>query len=251
MKAMILAAGAGTRLKPMTDKMPKALVPVGGVPMLEQIILKIKTAGFTHLVINIHHLGEQIIDFLASKNNFGLNIDISDERDYLLDTGGGIKWAGRFLDGDEPFLVHNVDIFSDVDLREMYRSHISSKALATLLVSPRQNARQLLFNNEELLCGWRNRATGEIKSSFPNFDPSKHLEYAFGGVHMISSEIFRLMEEWTGKFSVINFYLSVCPLQPVRFYTEEEIMLIDAGKPEGLDKAERWVSQQKNLFREI
>ena len=241
MKAMILAAGVGARLKPMTDNMPKALVPVGGAPMLEHIILKVKAAGFTHLVINIHHFGEQIIDFLASQNNFGLTIDISDERDYLLDTGGGIKYAGRFLDGNEPFLVHNVDIFSDVDLGKIYRTHIGSNALATLLVSSRRTARKLLFNKEERLCGWRNRKTGEIKSPFSNFDPSKHMEYTFGGIHVISPDIFRLMEEWTCKFSVINFYLSICPFHPVRLYTEEEIMLTDAGTTQGIAEAEAYL----------
>jgi NDP-sugar pyrophosphorylase family protein len=241
MKAMIFAAAAGTRLKAMTEEMPKALVPVGGIPMLEHILLKIKAAGFTDIVINIHHLGEQIIDFLASKNNFGLTIAISDERDYLLDTGGGIKQASRFLDGDEAFLVHNVDIFSDVDLEALYRSHVRSNALATLLVSPRRSARQLLFNHEEQLCGWRNRETGEVKSQFPNFDPSKHIEYAFGGVHMISPELFRLMEEWTGKFSIINFYLSVCPYHPILMYTEDTMRLIDAGTIQGLKEAEQFL----------
>ena len=240
MKAMIFAAGTGTRLKPITDEIPKALVPVGGLPMLEHIILKVKAAGFMHIVINIHHFGEQIIDFLSSRSNFGLTIDISDERGYLLDTGGGIKQASRFLDGDEAFLVHNADIFSDVDLRAMYQSHVSSNSLATLLVSRRPSARQLLFNKEEWLCGWRNRQTGEVKSALPKFDPSQHIEYAFGGVHVISPDIFRLMEEWTGKFSIINFYLSICSFHPIRFYTEETIRLIDAGTTQGIEEAEQW-----------
>jgi len=242
MKAMILAAGAGTRLKPITDNIPKALVPVGGVPMIEHIILKIKAAGFTHLVINIHHFGEQIIDFVTSKNNFGLAVYFSDERDYLLDTGGGIKKAIRFLEGNEPFLVHNVDIFSNVDLRAMYRSHANSNALATLLVFSRQGGRQLLFNKEERLCGWRNYETGEVKSAFPNFDPSNYAAYAFGGVHVFSPEVFAHIEEWTGKFSIINFYLSICPFKSIRLYTEEKIRLIDAGKPEGLKEVEQWIT---------
>lgn len=251
MKAMIFAAGFGTRLKPVTDKIPKALVPVGGVPMLEHIILKIKAAGFTHIIINIHHLGEQILDFLASKNNFGLTIDVSDERDYLLDTGGGIKHASCFLEGNEPFLVHNVDIFSDVDLEAMNRSHVGSNALATLFVSHRRSARQLVFNKEEQLCGWRNRETGEVKSSYPNFDPSNHLEYAFGGIHVISPEIFRLMDEWTGKFSIINFYLSVCPFHPVCLYMEEETRLTDAGTTQGLEEAGQWLlcNEHANLHQ--
>ena len=246
MKAMILAAGAGKRLKPITDKMPKALAPVGGIPMLEHIILKIKAAGYTYIIVNIHHFGEQIIDFLASRNNFGLTVDISDERDYLLDTGGAIKYATRLLDGNEPFLVHNVDIFSNVDLKAMYHSHICSNALATLLVSSRRSARQLLFNKEERLCGWRNRETGEVKSSFPDFDPSKYMEYAFGGVHIISPKIFCHIEEWTGKFSIINFYLSICPFHPVRFYTENALQLVDVGKMEGLEEAERLLMNREN-----
>ena len=241
MKAMILAAGAGTRLKPMTDTMPKALVPVGGVPMLEHIILKVKKAGFTHIVINIHHFGKQIIDFLSSKNNFGLTVDFSDERDNLLDTGGGIKHASRFLSGDEPFLVHNTDMFTNVDLSAMYCSHIKSNALATLAVSPHWNPRQLLFNKEEQLCGWQNLQTGTVKTHIPNFDPSKYREYAFGGIHVISPQIFQLMEIWPDKFSIITFYLSICAQNPVRLYTEDNIRLIDAGKPTGITEAEQWL----------
>ena len=239
---MILAAGTGTRLKPLTDDIPKALVPVKGVPMLEHVIMKLKTAGFTNIIINIHHFGKQIIDFLAVRDNFGIDIKISDERDYLLDTGGGIKHANCYLNGDESFLVHNVDIFTDVDLKKMFLTHVSSKALATLLVSRRQTSRQLLFNKEQLLCGWRNRETGEVKSFIPQFDPSDYSEYAFGGIHVISPGIFHLMEDCTGKFSIINFYLSVCAKKPVGLYTENNIRLIDTGKPKGLEEAEMWLS---------
>jgi len=242
---MILAAGKGTRLKPLTDEKPKALIPVGGTPMLEHVILRIKEAGFTHIVINIHHFGEQIIDFLKANNNFGVVIDISDERGYLLDTGGGIKQASRFLTGNEPFLVHNVDIFSDVDLKAMYRSHINSKAPATLLVDNRSGSRKLLFGKDEQLHGWRNRETGEIKSFVPNFDPSKYMEYTFGGVHVISPEIIQLMDEWTGKFSVIDFYLSICLKKSIRLYTENELCMIDIGKMKGLEEATQLIKHRK------
>ena len=245
MNAMILAAGKGTRLKPLTDEKPKALIPVGGTPMLEHVILRIKEAGFTHIVINIHHFGEQIIDFLKANNNFGVVIDISDERGYLLDTGGGIKQASRFLTGNEPFLVHNVDIFSDVDLKAMYRSHINSKAPATLLVDNRSGSRKLLFGKDEQLHGWRNRETGEIKSFVPNFDPSKYMEYTFGGVHVISPEIIQLMDEWTGKFSVIDFYLSICLKKSIRLYTENELCMIDIGKMKGLEEATQLIKHRK------
>ena len=166
MKAMIFAAGLGTRLKPLTDNKPKALVEVGGKTMLELVILKLKEAGFNEIVINIHHFGQQIIDYLKANNNFGLTIHISDERDYLLDTGGGIKKATPFLMGNEPFLVHNVDIFSNVDLRQLYENHLKSGATATLLVSQRKTARYLLFNKENKLCGWHNNETGEVKSFY-------------------------------------------------------------------------------------
>ena len=147
MKAMIFAAGLGSRLKPLTDTMPKALVPVAGCPMLEHVILKLKASGFTEIVINIHHFGEQIIDFLKTNNDFGLTIHISDERDRLLDTGGGIRKARLFFENSgEPFLVHNVDILSDMNLKELYDSHMQSGSVATLLASRRTTSRYLLFD---------------------------------------------------------------------------------------------------------
>ncbi|WP_075556319.1 MULTISPECIES: nucleotidyltransferase family protein [Parabacteroides] len=241
MKAMIFAAGMGTRLKPMTDNTPKALIPINGRPMLEHVILKLKDAGFHQIVINIHHLGDQIIDFLAANNNFGIQIHISDERGYLLDTGGGIKNAAKFLQGNEPFLVHNVDIMSNVDLKKLYNCHLETKPLATLLVSKRNTSRYLLFNNENRLCGWRNHETGEVKSYYPDFDPKLYNEYAFSGVHVLSPQIFDWMEEWTGKFPIINFYLSICAKANIHAYAAENLRLLDIGKPEALAKAEEWV----------
>lgn len=243
MKAMIFAAGTGTRLKPLTDTMPKALIPVGGKPMLEHIIVKLKNAGFDHLVINIHHFGEQILDFLAANNNFGLQIDISDERNYLLDTGGGVKKAIPFLEGNEPFLIHNVDILSNVDLKKLYDTHKESNPLATLLVSERRTSRYLLFNKENKLCGWRNHDTGEVKSFFPYFDPDQYSEYAFGGIHILSPKILDFMEEWTGKFSIINFYLSICAKTNINAYPVENLQLLDIGKPEALKQAEGWFAK--------
>ncbi len=241
MKAMIFAAGLGTRLKPLTDNKPKALVEVGGKTMLELVILKLKEAGFNEIVINIHHFGQQIIDYLKANNNFGLTIHISDERDYLLDTGGGIKKATQFLMGNEPFLVHNVDIFSNVDLRQLYENHLKSGATATLLVSQRKTARHLLFNKENKLCGWHNNETGEVKSFYPYFDPKQYQEYAFGGIHVISPKLLDIMDEWTGKFPIINFYLSICARTDIRAYPQEGLKLIDIGKPETLAQADEWL----------
>jgi NDP-sugar pyrophosphorylase family protein len=244
MKAMILAAGLGSRLKPITDNMPKALVPVGGRPMLEHAILRLKASGFSHIVINIHHFGQQIADFLAAHNDFGLKIDISDENDYLFDTGGGIKRAASFLDGTEPFLVYNVDIFSNINLKTFYNTHNASDTLATLMVSRRPSSRQLLFDKDFRLCGWRNRDTGSVKSYYPGFDPSKYLEYAFGGIHVISPSIFRLMEEWTGKFSIIDFYLSVAPRMLIcACLMDNDIEIIDAGSHETLKDTEKWLKK--------
>jgi NDP-sugar pyrophosphorylase family protein len=241
MKAMILAAGMGARLKPLTDTTPKALIPVGGKPMIEHLILKLKSAGFDQIIINIHHLGDQIIDFLNQNNNFGIDIKISDERDYLLDTGGALKRAQTILGDDDPFLVHNVDILSNVDLRKLYESHIETNSLATLLVSKRETSRYLLFNKENQLCGWHNKETGEIKSHFPNFDPEMYDQYAFGGIHVLSPKIFEWMDEWTGKFSIINFYLSIAAKTDIHAYPMEQLQLLDIGKPNALDSAAEYL----------
>ena len=163
MKAMIFAAGLGTRLKPLTDHTPKALVPVNGRPMLEHVILKLKAAGCTEAVVNVHHFGQQIIDFLHAIQNFGITIHISDERNEFLDTGGVIKKASSFFSGTAPFLVHNVDILSDVDLKALYDFHLQSGNDATLLVSPRETSRYLLFDTNIRLCGWLNKLTGQTK----------------------------------------------------------------------------------------
>ena len=203
MKAMIFAAGLGTRLKPLTDSTPKALLPINGKPMLEHVILKLKDAGFHQIAINVHHLGDQIINFLAANNNFGIQIHISDERDYLLDTGGGIKHATAFLQGNEPFLIHNVDILSDIDLRALYNHHIETNPLATYW-SANATLPLSLFNKENKLCGWRNRETGEVKSFYPDFDPNQYNEYAFSGIHVLSPKIFTGWKNGPASFRSIN-----------------------------------------------
>ena len=243
MKALIFAAGLGSRLKPLTDTTPKALIPVGRKPMLEHVILKLKASGFNELVINIHHHGQQIIDYLQSKDNFGLTIHISDERDYLLDTGGGIKHARKFLDGNEPFLVHNADILSNVDLNQLYKHHLESTAITTLLVSQRESSRCLLFDKENRMHGWQNRETGEVKSPSPDFSPSMYNGYAFSGIHVISPEIFKWMDTWTGKFSIINFYLAICAKVNIQAYLSDNLQLLDIGKPEALVQAEEWLKR--------
>lgn len=243
MKAMIFAAGLGTRLKPLTDHTPKALVCVAGRPMLEHVILKLKTSGFTEVVVNIHHFGQQIIDFLEANQHFGLTIHISDERGQLLDTGGGIKKASVFFQGDEPFLVHNVDILSNTDLRALYLHHQAEKNDATLLVSNRTTSRYLLFDENNRLQGWLNKKTGETRPENLNDTAGKYAEYAFSGIHVLSPSIFRYMDaRWTGKFSIIDFYLANCRQATLKGYIDNHLRLTDIGKPETLAQAEIFIN---------
>ena len=238
---MIFAAGLGTRLKPLTDHMPKALVPVAGKPMLEHVIEKLKAAGFDEIVINVHHFANQIIDFLKEKNNFGITIHISDETDFLLDTGGGIKKAAPYF--DEPFLIHNVDILSNTDLKALYNYHLQSGNDATLLVSPRQTTRYLLFNSDRRLCGWINKNTLQTKPEGFIYQPNVQKEYAFSGIHIISPGLFKYMDEkWNGKFSIMDFYLQLCQEALIGGYAKEDLQLIDIGKPETLAKAEEYIN---------
>jgi len=242
MKAMIFAAGLGTRLKPLTDHMPKALVPVAGKPMLEHVIMKLKSFGFDDIVINVHHFANQIIDFLKANGNFGITIHISDETDCLLDTGGGIKKASYYF--DEPFLVHNADILSNVDLTAMYEHHRNSENDATLLVSPRKTVRYLLFNKKNRLQGWINKDTLQTKPEGFKYQPDTQLEYAFGGIHIISPTLFNYMGDgWTGKFSIMDFYLQTCHEARLGGYIKEDLHLIDIGKPDTLAKAEDFIRQ--------
>ena len=242
MKAMIFAAGLGTRLKPYTDHMPKALVPVAGKPMLEHVILKLKSAGVDGIVINVHHFANQIIDFLKEKDNFGIQIWISDETEKLLETGGGIKKAAPYF--DEPFLVHNADILSNVDLKAMYEYHLTSGNDATLLVSPRKTVRYLLFDETNRLCGWVNKDTLQTKPEGFIYQPEIQKEYAFGGIHIISPTLFKYMgDEWTGEFSIMDFYLQTCQKAQLGGYIKDDLQLIDIGKPETLAKAEDFIRQ--------
>ncbi len=238
---MIFAAGMGTRLRPLTDHMPKALVPIAGKPMLERVIIRLKEAGFDEITVNIHHFGEQIIEFLRANDNFGITIHISDERGELLDTGGGIKKARPFLDGNEPFLIHNADILSDLDLAAFYRHHLSGNADATLLTNHRKTARYLLMNKEHRLCGWTNLSTGEVLPQNLDYPSEEYTLEAFGCVHVLSPSIFGYMkEQWTGKFSIIPFYVDICQKAQIQGYPLDSENWFDIGKPETLAKAEAY-----------
>lgn len=247
MKAMIFAAGLGTRLKPLTNHTPKALIQVGGIPMLQHVILKLKEAGFTELVVNIHHLGEQITDFLQANGNYGISIHISDERNKLLDTGGGIKKAESFFNGNEPFLVHNVDILSNVNLTSFYNFHSNTSNDVSLLVSKRDTNRYLLFNSNNHLCGWINTMTGETKPQNFIYDKEKYHPYAFSGIQMVSPSIFRTMNDYPyNRFSITDFYLQHCKDLQIGCYVPADFRMIDIGKPETLACANQFLNEMES-----
>ena len=251
MKAMIFAAGLGTRLRPLTDHQPKALVPIAGKSMLERTILKLKEAGFNDITINIHHFGEQILEYLKNNHNFGVTIHISDERKTLLDTGGGVLHARSFLDGNKPILIHNVDILSDIDLNALYQYHINNQAEATLAISDRQTSRYLIFDKQNRLNGWINKTTGEIKPNGFKYDEDQYHPMAFAGIHVISPSLFEHMRQkgWQGKFSIISFYLSVCAEKPLFGWPIANVTWFDIGKPDSLTQAESYLLQKENVTK--
>jgi len=241
-QCMIFAAGLGTRLKPLTDTMPKALVPVNGKPLLEYVLRKLKAAGFTKAVINVYHFAEQIINFV-NQNDFGMEVSISDEREMLLDTGGGVKKAQTLLNTEQPFLIHNVDILSDLDLNQFYAAHTPDR-LATILVSNRKSNRYFLFDDNNRLVGWRNVQTGEIKTPYAHLDVAKCKHLAFAGIHTISPDIFKLMTDWEGKFSIIDFYISMADRHLIYGHEPSDIQIIDVGKLDALHEAEKFVKNK-------
>ena len=240
-QAMVFAAGLGTRLKPLTDTMPKALVPVGGRPLLEHVIQKLKGAGFERIVVNVHHFGQQIIDFLAAQNNYGLDICISDERAELLDTGGGIKKARAFFEPDSPVLIHNVDILSNADLNSVLATADTLKT-AALAISRRESksGRYLLFDADRRLVGWTNTKSGEVRSPYEDALQRASLQVPFAGIHAFHPALFPLMDTWPDRFSIIDFYLSVCQDHFISGHLAA-FDLIDVGKLDSLAAAESFL----------
>ncbi len=246
MKAMIFAAGLGTRLRPLTDYTPKALVKLGGIPMIERVILKLKDAGVSEMVVNVHHFASQVTDFLEMNGNFGIMIHISDESDKLLDTGGGILQARRWLDGSEPFIVHNADIYTDFDISAMAAVHSESGADVTLLVAHRDTSRYLLFDSGLRMKGWKNVRTGEVRSPFGALPGSGLRPLAFGGVHIVNPAIFPLLEKYAAdddKFSITPFYTDSCSQLDIRGYIPAgSYNWVDIGRIESLKAAESIVA---------
>ncbi len=234
MKALIFAAGKGTRLQPFTNSHPKALAEVNGIPLLERNIKYLQSFGINDFVINIHHFGEQIVDFLKLKNNFGANIEISDERNELLETGGGLIFAKDFLSSEEDFLIMNADILTDINISDFVKSHLESQNFVTLAVSDRKSSRKLFFDDHMILKGWKNVGTGETRMASTNVG---FKELAFSGIHCVNSAIFNKIKR-TGKFSIMEEYLDMMMTERIVGY-EHHANLIDVGKPESITEAEK------------
>ena len=275
---MIFAAGLGTRLKPLTDTMPKALVRVGGEPLIKRVIMNLAAAGVDRIVVNVHHFAGQIIDYLKDNDNFGLDIRISDETARLLETGGGIKKAAPLFDPADPILIHNVDILSNVDLREFYQiasqsekgkvkseesecgsekgkvenedgrgkneeSNCCDAVDAVLLVSWRKTKRYLLFNDDMKLVGWTNIETGEVRSPYPELNPKECRMYAFAGIHALSPRLLKMMDEFPDRFGIIDFYLKTCATHNIKGYVKDDLKLMDIGKLDTLAQAEEFLEE--------
>jgi GTP:adenosylcobinamide-phosphate guanylyltransferase len=246
MEAMVFAAGLGTRLRPLTDTMPKALVPVKGTPMLGRVIRKLKEEGYRRIVVNVHHFPEQIRAYLKEENDFGIDIAVSDESDLLRDTGGGLAHAAPLLLPAEasalaqPVLVHNVDILSDCSLGALREAHLAHPDHdATLLVSERQTQRYLLFDAHDRLCGWVHKGTGQTKPEGFVYEEGKYREYAFSGIQMVSPQLLRQLPE--GKYSIVDYYLQHCTQLRIYAHAVEGLRLLDIGKPETLQQAEQFL----------
>ena len=232
MKGMLLAAGLGTRLKPFTEKHPKALFPVNGKSLLQRNIEYLQSFGVKDVIVNVHHFSDQIIEEVKHNNGWGSKIFISDETNDVLETGGGLKKAAHFFkDNVEPFVLMNADILTDLDLNKMKEQHIKHAPLATLAVTDRSTSRYLLYNGNNILCGWLNEKTGEQKGK-------QGIKKAFSGVHIISPDIFSLIKE-EGKFSMIDLYLRLANDHTILAFDHSETKFIDVGKMDSVADAEK------------
>lgn len=251
---MIFAAGLGTRLKPLTDTLPKALVPLAGKTLLQWQIEKLKAAGIRDIVVNIHHFPDMIINYLKDNDNFGCNIQVSDERDMLLETGGGLRKAKELLASSpnspiasSPILICNVDILSNIDIPTLLQAY-NPNEMGVVVVSPRDTQRYLLFNEENRLCGWTNIATGEVRGPISNtqYPISNTQKLAFSGMQVLNPRIFDCMDEVVKqkgeKFSLIDLYLSIAEKEILRAYIPENYRMMDVGKINQLSEAESFAS---------
>lgn len=237
MKAMIFSAGLGTRFKPWTDNHPKALAMVNGKSLLQRNIEYLQQYGIKDIVVNVHHFADQVIEAIMKNKGWGSSVTISDERDELLDTGGGLLKAKEFFTPGEKFISCNADILTDLDINKLVKFHDQENALISFGVTNRKTSRYLLFNDKNQLTGWRNIETGEEKISVPNSNP---IEKAYSCVVVFNYEVFRLMEEknFSGKFSLIDVYLSLASGNRILGFDHSGDRLVDVGKPDSISIAE-------------
>ncbi|MBS1729284.1 MAG: NTP transferase domain-containing protein [Bacteroidetes bacterium] len=234
MKAMLLAAGFGTRLKPFTDKHPKALAMINGKSLLQRNIEFLQQFDIFEVVVNVHHFASQISEEIHRNNGWGSNFAISDETDAVLETGGGLKRAQFFFEKENQFVLMNVDVLTDLNLKAMIVAHAKNKSMATLATTSRKSSRSLLFNEENILCGWKNLKTGETKIS----QQSKTLiPKAFSGIHILNHEIFTYLPAFK-KFSIIDTYLEWCSQLEIRSFDHSGGKFIDVGTTEKMSEAE-------------
>lgn len=236
MKAMLFAAGLGTRLQGETADKPKALVDIGGKTLLQRAIEKLKAEGVQEIVVNVHHFADLVIEFIES-HDWGIPVHISNETDKLLETGGGLKKAAPFFTDDSPILIYNVDILSNLDLRVLKQAHLNSGALATLVVRKRETQRYFKFDSNKNLVGWLNKKTSETKVSRPeNFEDAT--EMAFSGIHIVQSELLKLMPK-EDRFSIVKVYLELAKTKEIKGYFDTSDEWIDVGKPAQLAEARK------------
>lgn len=243
MKAMILAAGVGSRLGSLTANKPKALVEVNGMCLLERLILKLNQQGIEEFMVNVHHFPDQIIQFLQERNQFGLNISISDERNALLDTGGAIRQAKDFFSGSEPVLVHNVDVISEVDVQALLAYHLQQQALVTLCIRNRETNRKLLFNDQLQLVGWRNLQTQTYK--WVCEDMTQYEAFAFNGLYLVSTG-FADHLAFDGRFSIIDAWLEMAQQHKIIGYKDVSDHWFDLGTAERIQQAGSYLSHLEN-----
>ncbi len=240
MKALLLAAGLGTRLQPFTLHHPKALAMVNGKTLLQRNVEYLQQQGITELIVNVHHFPDQIINAIEVNKGWGSTISISDETHTVLETGGGMQKAAWYFEKEESFVVMNVDMLTTMPLAEMIQQHETNKPLATLAITDRTSSRYLLFDAQNKLCGWRNTATLEQKGAVLDYNEIQKQalsQKAFSGIHVINTKIFNLIQQ-QGKFSLIDVYMNLCGSHTIEGFNHSDSLLIDVGKPESIVKAE-------------
>ena len=234
---MILAAGLGSRLKDLTKNTPKALIKIKDKTLLEIVVSKLKSQGILDVIINVHHFAQQIIDFVESRNNFDINIEFSKETE-LLDTGGGLKKASHFFDDGLPFLLHNVDVISNINIAKMLEFHKNKNLMVSIAVRSRKTSRYFLFDEKNRLSGWKNENSGEQK--IVRASSQKLIPFSFMGIHVISPQVFKYFPN-KDKFSIVDFYLDIAAENKILGFKADKYSWVDCGKPENLTQAEKYL----------